>query len=113
MPHNSQIEQGEVKCTYADCELVFNNEKDMKNHKRYDPKHEYCHKCDYDASSWDDMLDHKVEAMTPFLVGDRRHDKHKKLKHLTCELCSEDFKTKEGRRDHRRQVCLNRYIFPI
>lgn len=93
-----------VKCTYIWCGKSFATEKDMKSHKHHDPEHHYCRKCDYDAKDWDDMLDHKVEAMAPFIIGDKRHDKHKKMKHLCCEYCSEDFKSMEGRMNHRREV---------
>ncbi|TKX20984.1 C2H2 type zinc finger domain-containing protein 9 [Elsinoe australis] len=93
-----------VKCTYIWCGKSFATEKDMKSHKHHDPEHHYCRKCDYDAKDWDDMLDHKVEAMAPFIIGDKRHDKHKKMKHLCCEYCSEDFKSMEGRMNHRREM---------
>ena len=93
-----------VKCTYRFCDKVFDTEQEMKSHKHHDPSHHYCRKCDYDAVEWDDLLDHKVAAMAPFVIGELRHEKHKKMKHLCCEFCGEDFKSMGGRMEHRRQV---------
>ncbi|GAM88897.1 hypothetical protein ANO11243_069310 [Dothideomycetidae sp. 11243] len=93
-----------VQCTYRGCSEVFTSEKDMKNHKYYDPKHHYCRKCDYDAADWNDMLDHKIAAMAPFLIGDLRDAKGQRKTHLCCEFCGEDFKSSQGRMDHRREM---------
>jgi len=83
----------------------------MKSHKKRDPLHHYCRKCDYDAIDYQDMIDHKIQAMAPFLIGDKKNDKYKKMKHLCCEYCGEDFKSLEGRLIHRREVLLNNMLF--
>jgi len=30
------------KCTYKDCNLLFDTEKVMKNYKKYSDEHQYC-----------------------------------------------------------------------
>lgn len=51
-----------LKCTYQDCFRYFSSEKDMKTHKRKEPSHEYCHKCDVDCEDDSDLLIHMIES---------------------------------------------------
>lgn len=78
----------------------------MKLHKKHDPEHFYCKKCDYDAEDWEDLTNHKVENMAPYIEGVAGSIKpiDEDLKHITCEFCGEDFKSFGGRKRHRQQV---------
>jgi hypothetical protein len=87
------------------CGKYFETEKDMKRHKKADPEHYYCKKCDVDCEDWDDLTRHKVKLMEPWLGGrpaDADKDDHPV--HITCEFCGEDFKTFGGRKKHRELV---------
>lgn len=64
----------------------------MKNHKRNDPEHDYCNKCDLDCDSWDDYIEHKANANPKV--------------HITCLHCGQDFKSIPGRNRHIAQVCV-------
>lgn len=77
---------GRVKCTYPDCDLHFDNEKDMKRHKKNDDDHDYCHKCDEDLESYDDLAHHKIY----------RPDMHNKA----CRVCGQEFKSESGLKRH-------------
>ncbi|KAF2156619.1 hypothetical protein K461DRAFT_272678 [Myriangium duriaei CBS 260.36] len=90
-----------IKCTYDRCDQWFENEKEMKRHKKFDPQHHYCSKCDYDAVDWDDLLQHKVEVMAETIYNHRPGEKMH-LKHLVCEFCGTDFKNLDARMNHRR-----------
>ena len=94
-----------VQCTYEDCSKWFETEKLMKKHKKDDPAHAYCKRCDVDCLDWEDLTRHKAELMQPWLEGkmkDRGPDEHPV--HITCEFCGEDFKSFGGRKLHREQV---------
>ena len=66
----------------------------MKNHKRNDPEHDYCNKCDVDCDSWDDYVEHKANANPKV--------------HIACLHCGQDFKSIPGRNRHIAQVsCLS------
>jgi len=98
-----------VKCTYESCDQWFPSEREMQLHKYIDEKHDYCRRCDYDGTSWDDLLQHKIDAMAPYLFELKkleREDKKKgkKIMHVVCEFCGEEFKTWSGRDKHRTQV---------
>ena len=62
----------------------------MKNHKRNDPEHDYCNKCDVDCDSWDDFVEHKANANPKV--------------HIACLHCGQDFKSIPGRNRHIAQV---------
>lgn len=79
-------ESGRVKCTYAECDLHFATEKDMKRHKKHDDDHDYCHKCDEDFESYDDLSQHKIV----------RPDMHNKA----CRVCGQEFKSESGLKRH-------------
>lgn len=94
------------KCTYKHCTKYFETEKLMKRHKRDDPDHFYCKKCDIDCKDWNDLTKHKVAMMSPWLGSRVKHDKDNSPPHIVCEFCGQDFKTFEGRKDHRRLVSV-------
>lgn len=58
----------------------------MRHHKV--TRHDYCLKCDLDFRDDAALLVHKVGSE----------------KHIACPLCSEDFKSTDGRDRHVRQV---------
>ena len=93
-----------VKCTYPDCMKYFKTEKEMKGHKLLEPEHNYCKKCNVDCKDWEDLIQHKVMAMTPFLEGRMKHNEDENPKHIVCEFCGVDFKSFGGRKRHREQV---------
>lgn len=53
---------GRVKCTYQGCFRYFSSEGDMKIHKKKEPSHEYCHKCDVDCEDDSELLIHMIES---------------------------------------------------
>jgi hypothetical protein len=107
------------KCSYDDCFHSFDTEREMKAHLKDKKRHPYyCGKdpgyeriqrgfvkCDFHGKTWDELVTHKVETMLPWIVGERRFDKPKKLNHIVCEFCGEDFESLSGREIHRKQVC--------
>ena len=94
-----------IECTYPDCIMRFHTEKDMKRHKKNDPKHDYCKKCDVDCKDWTELTQHKVEKMAPWLQGRMKYNHDESPVHIVCEFCGEDFKSFGGRDKHRKQVC--------
>ncbi|KZM24205.1 Protein S-acyltransferase [Ascochyta rabiei] len=80
------VEPDRVKCTYVDCNLLFANETDMKRHKKHSDGHDYCHKCDEDFESYEDLAQHKIF----------RPDTHNKA----CRVCGQEFKSESGLRRH-------------
>ncbi|KAK3697855.1 hypothetical protein LTR37_017246 [Vermiconidia calcicola] len=93
-----------VQCTYPDCSKYFETEQDMKYHKKSAPEHDYCKKCDVDCLDFDDLTQHKVSAMQPFLEGRMRHNKDVSPAHIVCEFCGMDFKSFGGRDKHRKTI---------
>ncbi|KAF7506225.1 hypothetical protein GJ744_012117 [Endocarpon pusillum] len=73
-----------LKCTYKDCFRYFSNEKDMIMHKKKEPSHEYCHKCDVDCEDDSDLLIHMIESG----------------KHIVCPMCGVEFKSNAGLESH-------------
>jgi hypothetical protein len=74
------------KCTYEDCDMSFDTEREMKRHKRTDDAHDYCHKCDLDCEDPDAYAYHKI--LEP--------DNHLK----SCRTCGEEYHTDSGLRRH-------------
>lgn len=70
------------KCTYKDCMASFDSEKAMRRHKRDDPDHDFCEKCNEDFDSYDDLAQHKAF----------RPDVH----HKACRVCGQEFKSTSG-----------------
>ena len=87
---------GAVKCTYPSCTRAFRSVREMKNHKRNDPEHDYCNKCDVDCDSWDDFVEHKANANPKV--------------HIACLHCGQDFKSIPGRNRHIAQVRIIKYF---
>ena len=100
-------EETRVECTYYFCRKAFPNEKQMKRHKKAEPDHFYCKKCDVDCKDWEDELQHKVNAMQPFLENRMKDEPDAKLMHIVCEFCGKDFGSFGGRKLHRQQVSSN------
>nr|POE85066.1 hypothetical protein CFP56_68635 [Quercus suber] len=104
-----------VKCTYPECLHHFATQKEMKRHKTKDPEHDYCKKCNVDCDDWESFVQHKIDAMSPWLEGEmipyardycNPDDDENELpvpKHIVCEFCGADFKTFGGRKAHRAQ----------
>ncbi|KAK4505387.1 hypothetical protein PRZ48_003350 [Zasmidium cellare] len=97
-------ESHQIKCNNADCEQLFETEKKMRQHKRDDPSHFYCYKCDVDCEDWEDLTRHKVDMMAPYLERRIKATDDDKPKHIVCEFCGEDFKSFGGRKLHRQQA---------
>lgn len=93
-----------VPCNIEGCFQSFDDEKAMKRHKRDDPTHFYCKKCDVDCKDWESLVEHKVEGMAPWVEcrADRRPEGNPP--HIVCEFCGEDFKSMGGRLQHREHV---------
>lgn len=82
-----------VKCTFDNCDLYFGTEKAMKSHKKHDDNHDYCHKCDQDFDSFDDLAHHKIY----------RPDMYDKA----CRVCGQEFKSDSGLKRHIELVMLH------
>jgi hypothetical protein len=74
------------KCTYKDCDMSFDTEKIMKNHKKHFDDHKYCHKCDEDFDSFEDYAMHKIT----------RPAEHGRA----CRVCGDEFKSISGLKRH-------------
>jgi hypothetical protein len=83
---------GRFPCTYPDCDASFLTEKDMRNHKKVSPEHDYCDKCKEDFPSHEDLANHKAF----------RPDVHGKA----CRVCGEEFKSTSGLKRHIELVSL-------
>ncbi|KAG9690525.1 hypothetical protein KCU95_g6556, partial [Aureobasidium melanogenum] len=106
------------KCSYDDCFHSFDTEREMRAHLKDKKRHPYyCGKdpgyeriqrgfvkCDFHGKTWDELLAHKVETMLPWIVGERRFEKSKKLNHIVCEFCGVDFESLSGREIHRKKM---------
>ncbi|USP78405.1 uncharacterized protein yc1106_05679 [Curvularia clavata] len=75
-----------VKCTYKDCMMSFDTEKQMKSHKKHSDEHEYCPKCDVDFDSFEDYTMHKI-------IRPKEHN-------LACRVCGDEFKSQSGLNRH-------------
>ena len=69
-------------CSYENCLAGFDKLKVLQRHKL--ENHDYCRICDLDCDDFQDLLDHKI--LSP--------------KHITCHICSEDFRSSGGRDGH-------------
>ena len=76
-------------CNHEYCMASYRTAIDLQDHK--EEFHEFCKKCDLDFENGDLYHLHKLEAWK---------------KHITCPLCSEDFKSSGGRDRHIKQVSL-------
>ena len=105
MGKNDEIGQlKSIKCTYPACQKRFDSEKEMKYHKRDDPEHDYCKKCNVDCDDWEGYLQHKIDAMTPWLDKRTQPTEGVQPMHIVCEFCGADFKSWGARKTHRERV---------
>lgn len=74
-------------CTYADCDLSFDDEDARAAHK--DMEHDYCMRCNVDFPNDEALLMHKIES----------------VKHVVCPICGAEFSTGSGRDQHVLRVC--------
>jgi hypothetical protein len=49
-----------IKCTFDDCNELFDNATNMRKHKKYRPQHDYCNICDEDFVDWDSYSAHNA-----------------------------------------------------
>jgi hypothetical protein len=116
--HPSSDDKVAFECSYDDCFQSFDTEGEMRAHLKNKNIHPwYCGKtpgydklmsgfvkCDFHGKTCDELVAHKVETMLPWLVGERRFEKPKKLNHIVCEFCGMDFSSLSGREAHRKMV---------
>lgn len=74
------------KCTYNDCNMSFDTEKQMRVHKKHSDEHDYCYKCDEDFESFEDYAMHKIT----------RPAEHGRA----CRVCGDEFKSTSGLKRH-------------
>jgi Zinc finger, C2H2 type len=91
-----------VKCTYQECFRYFSNEKDMKAHKKKEPSHEYCHKCDVDCEDDSDLLIHMIESgkHSKRLTGFFFRPTLTFASQVVCPMCGMEFKSNAGLEAH-------------
>lgn len=80
-----------IPCTFPDCNAHFENEAQLKRHKRTTPEHDYCATCDLEFIDDQAFLVHKIESP----------------KHIVCPICGKDFRSEEGQQLHLKQVYQN------
>ncbi|KAL8859935.1 MAG: hypothetical protein Q9178_003482 [Gyalolechia marmorata] len=86
----SASQASKFPCPYTDCKRGFVKEADLRKHKMQD--HDYCKICDEDFE--DDEAFHKHKIMSE--------------RHITCTVCSLDFKSETGR-DHKDGISADRF----
>ncbi|KAI4177509.1 MAG: hypothetical protein LQ343_000491 [Gyalolechia ehrenbergii] len=83
---NAVSQDSKFPCPYTGCDRGFGKLSDLLEHK-FD-EHDYCKICDEDFEDFDALHDHKI-------ASDR---------HITCTVCSLDFKSEMGRDRHYAQM---------
>ncbi|KAJ5611051.1 C2H2 finger domain protein [Penicillium lagena] len=73
-----------VVCSFKGCLQDFDSEKAMRAHKMYDPKHEYCAKCNMDFGDRTEYYIHRIMSN----------------KHFMCPICTVEFRSSTGREIH-------------
>ncbi|KAL8669351.1 MAG: hypothetical protein Q9168_006056 [Polycauliona sp. 1 TL-2023] len=81
-PAGSASQTSKFPCPYPDCNRGFLKETELRKHKMRD--HDYCKLCDEDFE--DDEAFHKHKIMSE--------------RHITCTVCSLDFRSESGRDRH-------------
>ncbi|RMZ88744.1 hypothetical protein DV736_g4025, partial [Chaetothyriales sp. CBS 134916] len=76
-----------VKCTYDNCNFYFATEKEMIRHKKNDPDHFYCHKCNEDFENDTEYMIHQILS----------------VKHTVCPSCGMEHIEKDQCRVIRRR----------
>lgn len=51
-----------IKCSYESCYQHFDSHDAMIKHKKKDPEHAYCRKCDIDCSDDMQLMIHQIES---------------------------------------------------
>ena len=94
-------------CTIPGCYKSFDTDRQIRYHKHEEPTHFYCKRCnvDIEPQTWDAYVEHKVEAMAPWVECRRDRRQDGSPQHIVCEFCGEDFKCFGGRLRHREAVC--------
>ncbi|SLM38354.1 Zinc finger, C2H2-like [Lasallia pustulata] len=83
---SASTQSNPFSCTYEGCLGRFQTKGQLKHHKI--TRHDYCITCDLDFKDDAAFLVHKVGSE----------------KHITCPVCSEDFRSTDGRDRHVRQA---------
>lgn len=87
---------------------LFSNEKDMKTHKKKEPSHEYCHRCDVDCEDDAELLIHMIESdrhrksATAASLPDTMANCEPLI--VVCPICGIEFKSNGGLESHISQV---------
>lgn len=87
----SAAEASNFPCPYNGCKEGFRLLRDLRKHKLVE--HDYCMVCDEDFDDYDSFHKHKIMSE----------------RHITCAVCSMDFKSEAGRDRHYLQVCCGSY----
>ena len=91
----SASEDSRFPCPYPDCKRGFWTVTDLRKHKLDD--HDYCKVCDEDFEDFDAFHEHKIASE----------------RHITCTVCSVDFKSEMGRDRHYTQVSISSVAFHL
>lgn len=89
-----------IQCPFPDCDQMFHTNALLIKHKANpESGHDYCKLCDLDFEDDDAYHIHKMSSD----------------KHITCHICSEDFRSEAGCKRHMSQVrfalpCQNAYL---
>ncbi|KAL8939298.1 MAG: hypothetical protein Q9216_003433 [Gyalolechia sp. 2 TL-2023] len=83
---NAVSQDSNFPCPYKDCDRGFRRLGDLLEHKM--DEHDHCKICNEDFEDFDAFHDHKI-------ASDR---------HITCTICSLDFKSEMGRDRHYTQM---------
>lgn len=87
LPANSVSQDSNFPCPYKGCDRGFAKLGKLLEHKL--DEHDYCKVCNEDFEDWDALHRHKIMSN----------------RHITCTVCSLDFKSEMGRDSHYTQVC--------
>ncbi|KAL9016579.1 MAG: hypothetical protein Q9185_006081 [Variospora sp. 1 TL-2023] len=82
----SAAEASNFPCPYNGCKEGFRLLRDLRKHKLVE--HDYCKVCDEDFDDYDSFHKHKIMSE----------------RHITCAVCSMDFKSEAGRDRHYLQA---------
>jgi DNA-directed RNA polymerase subunit RPC12/RpoP len=83
---NKMAGAGLFRCTYAGCNLSFDDADARTAHK--DLEHDYCMRCNVDFPNHEALLKHKIES----------------VRHIVCPICGMEFGGVAGRDQHVMRV---------
>lgn len=92
------MDKTKYPCTSAGCYLKFPSAKELRRHKIHAADHEYCHHCDLDFEDFEAHLEHQIE-------WDEAYPED--TNHIVCRICSIEFKGRDARDQHIKQVILS------